>query len=129
MAAASRTPKPDPKAGDPVDGVTANGPEVEEPATPAPLDATRLQPNQAAPNGYTTKPARGVNEAPSNTVADEPSAAALQQHVQSVIDDEESRGYRGARRSKPVPNYNYTLKVVGEGAPTPETTVHTPRSA
>ena len=93
----------------------------------APIDPSRLQPGEAVGAPITTNPPRGVGEAPSNQIADEPAAGDLQRHVQSVIDDEEARGFRGVRRTKPVPNSVYTLQGVGRGDPTPETVVVTPR--
>jgi hypothetical protein len=87
-----------------------------------------LQLGEKVDGPLTTRPARGVNEPASDTVADEPSAAALQNHVQQVIDEETKRGFRGAKKDNDNnPNYNYTLRGVGEGLPTPETTVHTPK--
>ena len=109
----------------PVDGVTANGPEV------APVDPRGLQMGQSA-GSISTKPPRGVDEPPANASAvgpdgvAEPGAAALQGHIQKMIDKENAQGWRGARKSKAVPNKNYTLRGVGEGLPTPETTIHTP---
>jgi hypothetical protein len=114
--------KPAPKAGDPVDGVTANGPEV------APIDPRGLQPNQAVTGVLSTNPPRGVGELPADAIAEEPSAANVQRIIKAQIDSEEERGYRGARRAKAVPNHAYTLAGVNAGEPTPETVVHTPRS-
>lgn len=94
----------------------------------APIDPRLLQPGEKVSAPLTTNPPRGVDELPSDQIADEPAAAALQGHVQKVIDKEQARGYRGSRGEKPVPNENYTLRGVGQGLPTPESTVVTPRS-
>lgn len=102
--------------------------------TVTPVDPRGLQPNESHPESITTNPPRGVDEPAANAEATtpdgkrEPAAADLQAHVKKVLDSEEARGYRGFRQSKPVPNENYTLKGVGKGLPTPETTVHTPTS-
>lgn len=117
MATTPRAPKPEPTL---ADGVTANGPEV------SPQDPGRLQPNETVSGPLSTNPPRGPGEPAANTVADEPAAKALQEHIQGVIDSEEARGWRGARKSKATPNKNYTLAGVNAGLPTPETTVFTP---
>jgi hypothetical protein len=91
-----------------------------------PVDPRGLQSNEAGRAPLTTNPPRGVGEAPSNQIADEVAAADLQKHVQKTLDDEEKRGFRGQKRKNRVPNENYTLKGVGQGLPTPETTVYTP---
>ena len=93
----------------------------------APYDPRLLQPGEAVGAPVTTNPPRGVDELPANQIADEPAAAALQEHVQKTLDKEQERGYRGIRGEKPFPNKNYTLQGVGQGLPTPETTVVTPR--
>lgn len=95
----------------------------------APIDPSRLQPNEAVGAPITTNPPRGVGEAPSNQIADEEAAAGLQKHVQDTLDSEEERGWRGQRQVKPVPNSAYTLQGVGRGDPTPETVVVTPSGA
>jgi hypothetical protein len=115
-----------PKADSPADGVTANGPDVSD---VSPLDPRGFQPNQAVNGTISTNPPRGVDELPANAVADEPSAAAVQNAIQKQIDGEEERGWRGGRRTKPTPNSAYTLAGVNAGIPTPETVVHTPKSA
>lgn len=98
---------------------------TEEPQV-APVNPAYLQANEKSSAPLTTNPPRGVGEAPSNQIADEPAAADLQKHVQKTLDDEEARGFRGQKRGNAVPNENYTLRGVGRGLPTPETTVYTP---
>lgn len=89
----------------------------------------RLQPGEEfSATDVTVNPPRGVGEPPADALADEPAARELQEHVQSVIDEEEAQGFRGVK-TQVVPNENYTLQGVGRGLPTPETTVHTPRAA
>jgi hypothetical protein len=94
----------------------------------APIQPGGLQLNEAVGAPITTNPPRGVNEPPSNQIADEEAAAGLQKHVQETIDSEEARGWRGARQRKAVPNSAYTLAGVSRGDATPETVVVTPRS-
>jgi hypothetical protein len=94
----------------------------------APTDPTRLQMGQKVDGLLSTNPPRGVDEPPSDQIADEPGAAALQGHVQETINRENEQGWRGARQGKPVPNSHYTLAGVNAGKPTPETVVHTPTS-
>lgn len=100
-------------------------------ATPAtgdaPVAAGRFQPGEQVSAPLTTNPPRGVDEAPSNLLADEPGARALQEAVRDKVEDETAKGYRGAN-TDPTPNYNYTLAGQGEGAPTPETVVITPKT-
>jgi hypothetical protein len=119
--ATARTPKPDA----PADGVTANGPDVSDVQV---ISHAQPQVNEKVTGMISTNPPRGVDELPSDHIADEPSAAATQSHVHKIIDEETARGYRGERKSKPVPNKNYTLAGVNAGLPTPETVVHTPVS-
>jgi hypothetical protein len=94
-----------------------------------PIPAGRSQPGENVTGVVTTNPPRGVDEAPSDLLADEPAARALQEHVKGVIDEETAQGYRGAN-TDPTPNENYTLSGVGgdSPAPTPETVVTTPKS-
>lgn len=114
--------KPAPEAGDPADGVTANGPEV------APLDPRYLQPRQNVVGVVSTNPPRGVDELPADHITDEPSMAAVQKQVHERIAQETKDGFRGARGPKAVPNSAYTLAGVNAGTPNPETVVHTPSS-
>jgi hypothetical protein len=101
-------------------------PKTEAKAEPAPIGAGGLQPGQSVGVPITTRPPRGVDELPSDAVAEEEAAAGLQEHVQNVLKEETERGYRGYRKDKPTPNSAYTLAGVGRGDPTPETTIHTP---
>lgn len=82
--------------------------------------------NPSAP--LTTRVPRGVDEAPSRQLADEPSARALQEHVHEVIAKEEAQGFRGDPGKNRTPNSAYTLAGVSRGDATPETTVYTPSS-
>jgi hypothetical protein len=98
-------------------------------ADQTPVSPAGLQPGERASAPTTTRAPRGVDEAPSNQIADEPAAKALQEHVQKVIDTEQAQGYRGdPNKNRHAPNEAYTLRGVGRGDPTPETTVHTPSS-
>ena len=94
----------------------------------APISPTGLQVGERTSAPITTNPPRGVNEPASNAIAGEEVAAELQKHVQSVIDKESAQGYRGDPNKNRTPNENYTLRGVGKGLPTPETTVYTPSS-
>lgn len=69
-----------------------------------------------------TKTPRRPHEKPADALADDPSAAALQKHLKALADDAQERGYVG-EKSDPTPRENYTLRGVGLGLPTPETTV------
>lgn len=94
-----------------------------------PVSPAGLQPGERASAPTTTRVPRGVDEAPSNQIADEPAAKALQEHVQKVIDTEQAQGYRGdPNKNRHAPNEAYTLRGVGRGDATPETTVYTPSS-
>ena len=92
-----------------------------------PVMAGRGQAGEAAPAVITNRVPRGVDEPPSDLLAEEPGARALQEAVRDKIDAETEKGYRGVN-TDPTPNYNYTLKGVGENLPTPETVVITPTS-
>jgi hypothetical protein len=92
----------------------------------APVGAGRFQPGEEVSAPLTTNPPRGLNEAPSNLLADEPGARALQEAVRDVVVAETEAGFRGYN-TDPTPNEAYTLKGVGEGQPNPETTVVTPK--
>lgn len=94
----------------------------------APISPAGLQRGEAPTAPLTTNPPRGVDEAPSDQIADEPAAATLQKHVQGVLDKETAQGYRGDPGKNRTPNSAYTLAGVGRGDPNPETTVHTPSS-
>jgi hypothetical protein len=94
----------------------------------APISPGGLQRGEKVGTPLTTNPPRGVDELPSDQVADEPAAAALQEHVKGIIDKETAQGYRGDPSKNRTPNSAYTLAGVGRGDPTPETTVHTPSS-
>lgn len=102
-------------------------PAAESPAV-APVSPQFLQRGETVSAPLTTNPPRGVDEAPSNQIADEPAAAALQKHVQDVLDKETAQGYRGDPGKNRTPNSAYTLAGVGRGDANPETTVHTPSS-
>lgn len=97
-------------------------------AAVAPISPAGLQRGEAPTAPLTTNPPRGVDEAPSNQIADEPAAAALQKHVQETVNKETAQGYRGDPGKNRTPNSAYTLRGVGRGDPNPETTVHTPSS-
>lgn len=97
-------------------------------AEPAPISPQFLQRGESATSPLTTNPPRGVDEPPSNQIADEPAAAALQKHVQDVIDKETAQGFRGDPGKNRTPNSAYTLAGVNRGDATPETTVFTPSS-
>lgn len=92
----------------------------------APIVAGRTQQGELSTAPITTNPPRGVGEAPANQVADEPAAAALQKFMQERVDKEQAAGHRGTKMDT-TPNSAYTLRGVGRGDPTPETTVVTPR--
>lgn len=94
----------------------------------APISPIGLQRGESPSAPLTTNPPRGVDEPPSDQIADEPAAAALQKHVQGVISKESAQGYRGDPGKNRTPNSAYTLQGVGRGDATPETTVHTPSS-
>lgn len=102
-------------------------PSSETPAV-APISPAGLQVGEAPTAPLTTNPPRGVDELPSNAIADEPAAAGLQRHVQAVLDKETAQGFRGDPGKNRTPNSAYTLAGVGRGDATPETTVHTPSS-
>ena len=97
-------------------------------ADTTPISPGGLQQGERTSAPLTTRVPRGVNEPPSDTIADEPAAAALQKHVQDVILKEEAQGFRGDPDKNRTPNEAYTLRGVGRGDPTPETTVYTPTS-
>lgn len=92
----------------------------------APIPAGGLQQGEEVNAPVTTNPPRGVGEAPSGQRANEPAAAALQEFMQNRVDAETARGHRG-QKMDPTPRENYTLRGVGKGLPTPESTVVTPR--
>jgi len=94
----------------------------------APINPSGLQRGEKVGTPLTTNPPRGVDELPSDAIADEPAAAALQKHVKGIIDKETAQGYRGDPNKNRTPNSAYTLAGVGRGDVTPETTVHTPSS-
>jgi len=94
----------------------------------APISPQFLQRGEAATAPLTTNPPRGVDEPPSDAIADEPAAAALQKHVKDVLDKETAQGFRGDPGKNRTPNSAYTLAGVSRGDATPETTVHTPSS-
>jgi|SRR3954451_12932989 hypothetical protein len=118
-------------ANGPTDGETPAGQAKKKP-TPggnaAPAAAGRLQPGEELPGPLSVNPPRGVDELPADARADDEAVSALQEHIQEVIDAEEEQGFRGVK-TQVVPNENYTLGGVAAGKPTPETEVHTPRSA
>jgi hypothetical protein len=92
----------------------------------APIVAGRTQQGELNTAPVTTNPPRGVGEAPANQVADEPGAAALQKFMQDRVDAEQARGHRGTKMDK-TDRSAYTLRGVGRGERTPESTVVTPR--
>jgi hypothetical protein len=92
----------------------------------APVAAGRTQQGELSNAPLSTNPPRGVGEAPSNQIADEPAAAGLQEFMQERVDKEQAAGHRGTKMDT-TPNENYTLRGVGKGLPTPETQVVTPR--
>lgn len=94
----------------------------------APVQAGRSQPGEAVTAPLTNRPPRGVGEPPADVLADEPAARALQEAVNEVIHKETEQGFRGYN-TDPTPNEAYTLRGVGKGMPTPETTVVTPNAA
>lgn len=102
--------------------------ETEASSSAAPVNPTFLQQGESVSAPLSTRVPRGVNEPASDTIADEPAAAALQEHVQKVIDKEQAQGYRGDANKNRTPNSAYTLQGVGRGDATPETTVVTPSS-
>jgi hypothetical protein len=106
---------------------TVSKPETAKPGD-TPINPGTLQQGENTSAPLTTRVPRGVNEPASDTIADEPAAADLQRHVKSVIDKEEAQGYRGDPNKNRTPNEAYTLRGVGRGDPTPETTVYTPTS-
>lgn len=93
-----------------------------------PVNPAYLQAGEKVSAPLSTNPPRGVDELPANAVADEPGAAALQNHVQKVVDAETAQGYRGDPNKNRTPNSAYTLAGVGRGDANPETTVTTPTS-
>lgn len=92
----------------------------------APIVAGRTQQGEVVNAPVSTNPPRGVGEAPADQVADEPAAAALQKFMQERVDAEQAKGHRGTKMD-PTPRSAYTLRGVGRGEPTPESTVVTPR--
>jgi hypothetical protein len=92
----------------------------------APIVAGRTQQGELATAPVTTNPPRGVGEAPADQVADEPAAASLQEFMQKRVDAEQAAGHRGTKMD-PTPRSAYTLRGVGRGEATPESTVVTPR--
>lgn len=132
MAAASRKDEAPETAKSP-EATKTTGAETQTP-TPAtesdvrPVSPAGLQQGESVGAPLSTRVPRGVNEPASDSIADEPAAAALQEHVKKVIDEEEERGFRGDPNKNRVPNSAYTLRGVGRGDPTPETTVITPSS-
>jgi len=111
---------------------TAAAPKVHETdQTPAadgtaPIVAGRTQQGEAVGAPVSTNPPRGVGEAPAGQIADEPAAADLQKFMQDRVDKEQEKGHRGTKMD-PTPNSAYTLRGVGRGDRTPESTVVTPR--
>lgn len=92
----------------------------------APIVAGRTQQGELVSAPVTTNPPRGVGEAPSGQIADEPAAADLQKFMQDRVDKEQAAGHRGTKMD-PTPRSAYTLRGVGRGETTPESTVVTPR--
>jgi len=101
---------------------------AKSPEQQTPINPGVLQQGESTTAPLTTRVPRGVNEPEAGLIADEPAAAALQKHVQEVIDKEEAQGYRGDPSKNRTPNEAYTLRGVGRGDPTPETVVYTPTS-
>ena len=99
---------------------TAN--EVEQ----APVQVGRQQLGERVDGPVTTRAPRGVGEPASDTVGDDEGIRAAQEGAQKTVDEETAKGYRG-EQADPTPNENYTVAGVTAGAPTPETTVFTPR--
>lgn len=99
---------------------------VAAPQTPVHPGGMQVGETESAP--LTTRVPRGVDELPSDQLADEPAARGLQEHVKEVIDREQAQGYRGDPNKNRTPNSAYTLAGVSRGDATPETTVHTPTS-
>lgn len=93
-----------------------------------PIQAGRTQPGEAVSAPLTTRVPRGVDELPSDSLAVEPGARAVQEHLNELVARENRQGYRGDPSKNRTPNANYTLAGVGKGLPTPETNVHTPSS-
>lgn len=94
----------------------------------APVQAGRQQRGEAVDGvTFTTRVPRGVGEPASDAEAQHEGVALTQRSVQKTVDEETEKGYRGQQVSV-VPNENYTVAGVTRGAPTPETTVYTPRS-
>lgn len=94
----------------------------------APVAPGRFQPGEQVTAPLTTNPPRGLDELPSDHVTDDPAGRSVQEQVNAVIKEETEKGYRGYD-TDPTPNRNYTVAGQGEGAPTPETVVVTPRRA
>jgi len=69
----------------------------------------------------TTNPPR-QDALPADAIADEPGAAALQELVRDNAVKRAEQGYIGTKLDR-TPRENYTLAGVGQGLPTPETTV------
>ncbi len=92
-----------------------------------PQRAGRNQIGEKLDYEVTTKSPRGVGEPAADALPEgEGGLREGAERVRSAIEAENERGYRGDV-SDPTPNDNYTLKGVGAGLPTPETTVYTPR--
>lgn len=92
----------------------------------APRAAGRGQAGEAEEGQITTRVPRGVGEPPSDAKADEGGVRELQEHVEKQVNEQAEQGFRGTKVD-PTPNENYTLRGVGQGLPTPETVVYTPR--
>lgn len=83
--------------------------------------AKTAAPQKAPQKVLTTNPPR-QDALPADALAEDPSAAALQQFVKDQADKFAAQGYRGVKGDT-TPRENYTLAGVGKGLPTPETTV------
>ena len=92
-----------------------------------PVAARRQLGEELPASGVSTRVPRGVDEPASDAEASAKGVAAVQRGVKEAVDAETEQGFRGVR-TDPTPNENYTVKGVTSGAPTPETTVVTPKS-
>lgn len=94
----------------------------------APVAPGRFQPGEQVTAPLTTNPPRGLDELPSDALAEDAAGRDVQEQVNAVMQEEQEKGYRGYD-TDPTPNRNYTLAGQAEGADTPETVVITPRRA
>lgn len=92
-----------------------------------PVSVRGLQRGEQVPAGtVTTRVPRGVGEPAADAKAEHRGVRAVQEQADKVEAEGLEKGYRGDQID-PTPRENYTLRGVGQGLPTPETAVFTPR--